>query len=411
MRRWGVCVDGRSLWWPSIARNKRSVAIDLRDERGRVVVAQLAQHCDIVLENFRPGLLAEWGLGYAAARRREPGGRAGARVGVRADRAARARARLRLDRRGDGRHPSHDRRSRPSSRARRCQPRRRARRAVRGDRHARRDHRTTGSGRGQEVDVAIYESVLALMESTVADWELAGVVRGRSGGVLPGVAPANAYPTADGHDVVIAANADAVFARLAVAVGRPEWATDPRYAKHAERGVNQVELDAELARWTSRHSADDVIARLREHAVPVGLINTAPDLAVDDHIAARDDRAPRRRLRTRGADGRRRAAARALRERSAPPVPSSASTPTRCCASSPASATPRSPRCAPPASSRNHYCFAAAYSAARKNFASGGVSSGGSVALSIANASARSCSVKVLVVVQNSTAIPLGSLV
>jgi formyl-CoA transferase/succinyl-CoA--D-citramalate CoA-transferase len=144
------------------------------------------------------------------------------------------------------------------------------------------------SGRGQEVDVAIYESVLALMESTVADWELAGAVRGRSGGVLPGVAPANAYPTADGRDVVIAANADAVFARLATAMARPEWATDARYARHAARGANQVELDAEIAGWTGAHPADEILARLRENSVPVGLINTAPDIAVDDHIAARE---------------------------------------------------------------------------------------------------------------------------
>src|SRR5262249_11166335 len=103
-----------------------------------------------------------------------------------------------------------------------------------------------------------------------------------------GVAPANAYPTADGHDVVIAANADAVFARLATAVGRPDWANDVRYARHVARGEHQVELDAEIARWTEACSADEVLARLREHSVPVGLINTAPDLAVDDHVAARE---------------------------------------------------------------------------------------------------------------------------
>jgi formyl-CoA transferase len=105
---------------------------------------------------------------------------------------------------------------------------------------------------------------------------------------LTGVAPANAYPTADGHDVVIAANADAVFARLAGAMEREAWTSDARYSKHAERGVNQVELDREIAAWTAALPADEVLARLREHAVPVGLINTAPDIAADDHIAARD---------------------------------------------------------------------------------------------------------------------------
>ena len=106
--------------------------------------------------------------------------------------------------------------------------------------------------------------------------------------MLSGVAPANAYPTADGHDVVIAANADAVFARLAVAVGRPDWATNPRYATHAGRGVHQVELDGEIARWSAGLPSSDVLTLLREHAVPVGLINRASDLAVDDHIAARE---------------------------------------------------------------------------------------------------------------------------
>ncbi len=288
MRRWGVCLDGRSLWWPSIARNKRSVAIDLRDQRGRAVAVRLAQQCDIVLENFRPGLLAEWGLGYADLAAANPGvvlvhvsgfGQTGPRahepgfgsIG---------------EAMGGLRHTTGDADRPPARAGVSLGDALAALFAVIGTLAAITERGR--SGRGQEVDVAIYESVLALMESTVADWELAGVVRERSGGVLPGVAPANAYPTADGHDVVIAANADAVFARLAVAVDRAEWATDPRYATHAARGVNQVELDAEIARWSATLASADVLARLREHAVPVGLINAAPDLAIDDHIAARE---------------------------------------------------------------------------------------------------------------------------
>jgi formyl-CoA transferase len=288
MRRWGVCLDGRSLWWPSIARNKRSVAVDLRDERGRAVAVRLAQHCDIVLENFRPGLLAEWGLGYADLAAANPGvvlvhvsgfGQTGPRahepgfgsIG---------------EAMGGLRHTTGDADRPPARAGVSLGDALAALFAVIGTLAAITERGR--SGRGQEVDVAIYESVLALMESTVADWELAGVVRERSGGVLSGVAPANAYPTADGHDVVIAANADAVFARLAVAMGRPEWATDPRYATHAARGVNQVELDAEIARWSATLASAEVLARLREHAVPVGLINAAPDLAIDDHIAARE---------------------------------------------------------------------------------------------------------------------------
>jgi crotonobetainyl-CoA:carnitine CoA-transferase CaiB-like acyl-CoA transferase len=251
-------------------------------------VARLVRECDIVLENFRPGLLDEWGLGYerlAAAnagvvlvhvsgfgqtgpRAHEPGfGSIGEAM-------------------GGIRHTTGDPDRSPARAGISLGDALAALFAVIGTLAAITER--SRSGRGQEVDVAIYESVLALMESTVADFELAGIVRGRSGGVLTGVAPANAYPTIDGHDVVIAANADAVFARLAVAMERAEWTADVRYAKHAARGKHQGELDAEIAAWTARLSAAEVIARLREHAVPVGLINTAPDLAADDHIAARD---------------------------------------------------------------------------------------------------------------------------
>ena len=288
MRRWGVCVDGRSLWWPAIARNKRSVAIDLRDERGRAVAGRLVRECDIVLENCRPGLLAEWGLGYEQLAAVNPGVvlvhvSGFGQTGPRAQEPGFGSIGEAM---GGIRHTTGDPDRSPARAGISLGDALAALFAVIGTLAAITER--TRSSRGQEVDVAIYESVLALMESTVADFELAGVVRGRSGGVLTGVAPANAYPTADGHDVVIAANADAVFARLAVAMGREAWTTDARYAKHAERGANQVELDREIAEWSATLPADEVLARLREHAVPVGLINTAPDIAADDHIAARD---------------------------------------------------------------------------------------------------------------------------
>ena len=141
------------------------------------------------------------------------------------------------------------------------------------------------SGVGQEVDVAIYEAVMALMESTVADWEVGGVIRERQGGILRDVAPANAYPTADGHDVVIAGNADAVFARLATAMGRPDLARD--YATHEARAERQRVLDDEIVldRDVRRRRPARV---LRADEVPVGLINRVPDLAADPHIAARE---------------------------------------------------------------------------------------------------------------------------
>jgi crotonobetainyl-CoA:carnitine CoA-transferase CaiB-like acyl-CoA transferase len=142
------------------------------------------------------------------------------------------------------------------------------------------------SGTGQVVDVAIYEAVAALMESTMADFELADVLRTRSGSVLPGVAPSNAYATADGSSIVIAGNADAVFARLCDAMGRPDLARD--LATHEARSDQQEPLDREIAAWTRTMTADDLVALLRRYDVPVGPINRAPDLASDPHIAARE---------------------------------------------------------------------------------------------------------------------------
>jgi formyl-CoA transferase/succinyl-CoA--D-citramalate CoA-transferase len=286
MRGWGVTVHGRSLWWPAIARNKQSVAIDLRTEAGRALVRDLIAHVDVVIENFKPGTLARWGMDHATLSVTNPGlvlvhvsgfGQTGPRAhepGFGAIGEAM----------GGVRHTTGDPDRPPARAGISLGDALAALFAVIGtlaaiqERHA--------SGRGQEVDVAIYEAVLALMESTVADFELGGVVRGRSGGLLPGVAPSNAYPTADGRDVVIAANADAVFARLATAMDRPDLAVP--YASHAARAAGQAALDAEVAAWTGTLPAADVLARLDEHSIPAGLINTAPDIAADDHVAARD---------------------------------------------------------------------------------------------------------------------------
>lgn len=286
MRAWGVTVDGRSLWWPSIARNKQSVAIDLRTDRGRELVRDLAAHVDIVIENFKPGTLAKWGLSYDALVAANPGlvlthvsgfGQTGPRAhepGFGAIGEAM----------GGIRHTTGDPQLPPARAGISLGDALAALFAVIGTLAAVTErHR---SGRGQEVDVAIYEAVLALMESTVADFELGGVVRGRSGGYLPGVAPSNAYPTADGRDVVIAANADAVFARLAEAMERPDLAAP--YATHAARAADQIALDAEVGAWTATLTAEEVLTRLEGYSIPSGLINTAPDIAADSHIAARE---------------------------------------------------------------------------------------------------------------------------
>jgi crotonobetainyl-CoA:carnitine CoA-transferase CaiB-like acyl-CoA transferase len=149
-------------------------------------------------------------------------------------------------------------------------------------------HERSTSGRGQEVDVAIYEAVAALMESSMADFAVEGVVRQRSGGTLPGVAPSNAYPTADGSEVLIAANADAIFARLCESMERLELADDERYATHGARGANERELDGIVAGWTRTKSADELLDLMKQHSVPAGRVYTAAEMVDDPHYLARD---------------------------------------------------------------------------------------------------------------------------
>jgi len=287
MRTWGITHDGQGLWWPAIARNKRSVAIDMRRAAGRDLVRRLAARVDVVLENFRPGRLDEWELGYDALRRLNPGiimvhvsgfGQTGPRA---ADAGfgsiGEAMGGIRTTTGDPDRPPARCGISLGDALAGLF--------AVVGtlaamaERHA--------SGQGQEVDVAIYEAVAALMESTLADFEVAGVTRRRTGGVLPGVAPANAYPTADGSDVLIAGNADSVFMRLCAAMGRPELAGDPRFGDHAARGRHMAELDDLIAGWTQHQETNALLAHLSSHGVPAGRVYAAPDMLADPHYAAR----------------------------------------------------------------------------------------------------------------------------
>lgn len=289
MRGWGVTTaDGDSLWWPSIARNKRSVTADLRTEEGRDFVRRLAATADVVLENFRPGRLVEWGLDYESVRSTNPGvvmvhvsgfGQTGPR-------AAEPGFGSIGEAVGGIRHTTGD----PDRPPARCGislgDSLAALFAVIGTLAAL--HERGSSGEGQEVDVAIYEAVAALMESTMADAEIAGVVRNRSGGTLPGVAPANAYPTADGSEVLIAGNADGVFRRLCEAMGRPELADDDRFCDHTARGTHAGELDGLVADWTRTVRSDDLLALLSHHAVPAGRVYTGPDMLRDEHYAARE---------------------------------------------------------------------------------------------------------------------------
>ncbi|HTZ09384.1 MAG TPA: CoA transferase [Acidimicrobiales bacterium] len=287
LRRWGVLDGGESLWWTSIARNKRSVVIDLRTGAGAALVRRLAVAADVVVQNFHPGQLERWGLDYASLAAENPGlimvhisgyGRTGPRAGEAGfGSIGEAMGGIRHTTGPAGGPSCRTGISLGDSLA--------AMFAVIGALAAL--HERARSGRGQEVDVALYEAVAALMESSLADAEVAGVVRGRSGGVLPGVAPSNAYPTADGAEVLIAANADGVFARLCAAMDRPELVGDARFATHQARGEHAGELDALVGAWTARRPSADLLATLADHRVPSGRVYTAADALADEHYERR----------------------------------------------------------------------------------------------------------------------------
>src|SRR4051812_21907244 len=288
MRQWGITRNGESLWWPAIARNKKSVAVDVRDPSGRELVRQLIDRCDVVLENFRPGRLDEWGMGFAAASPRNPRlimvhVSGFGQTGPRASEAGfgsigEAVGGIRFTTGNPELPPTRAGISLGDSLA--------AMFAVIGTMAALNErHR---SGRGQEVDVAIYEAVAALMESTMADYEVAGKLRTRTGSVLEGVAPSNVYPTADGSDIILAANADAVFRRLCTAMNRQDLADSPDYETHGARGVNMEALDAQIAAWTSTYPTSRLLDLLAANGVPAGEIFTAANMVTDEHYAARD---------------------------------------------------------------------------------------------------------------------------
>jgi crotonobetainyl-CoA:carnitine CoA-transferase CaiB-like acyl-CoA transferase len=288
MRKWGVCVDDSSLWWPIIARNKHSVVADLKNPDDLAFVQRLAAECDVVLENFRPGVLAKFGLDHATLSTSNPAiivthVSGFGQTGPRSTEAGFGSIGEAV---GGIRHTTGDPDRPPARAGVSLGDSLAAMFAVIGTLAAL--HERSQSGKGQEVDVAIYEAVAALMESSMVDFEVADVLRGRSGGTLPGVAPANAYPTSDGSEVLIAGNADTVFSRLCDAMSRPDLATDDRYRTHVARGEHERELDALVGAWTSTLQSDDLLALLRAHTVPAGRVYTAADMLADEHYAARE---------------------------------------------------------------------------------------------------------------------------
>ncbi len=289
MREWGREKPyGLSLWWPVVARNKKSVTINLREERGADLVRELVAESDVLIENFRPGTLERWGLGYEELAKINPklilvrvtgfgqSGPYASQPGYGSIGEAM----------GGLRHVVGDPATPPSRMGISIGDTLAATFACIGALTAL--HARSTTGKGQIVDSAIYEAVLGVMESLIPEYVLGDYIRERTGAILPNVSPSNVFPTNDGQMVLIAANQDSVFSRLAEAMGRPELAEDPRYATHSARGETQPELDALIGEWTATMSSGDLYDLLLENGVPTGRIYRAPEMLEDAHFKARE---------------------------------------------------------------------------------------------------------------------------
>ena len=289
MRVWGQeKAHGKSLWWPVVARNKKSVTVNLRVAEGQAIVRELVAQADFVLENFRPGTMEKWNLGYEQLKEINPGiimirvsGQG--QTGPYSKRAGYGSIGEAM---GGLRYVCGDPSSPPSRMGISIGDSLAATFATVGALAAL--HHKNQTGEGQVVDSAIYEAVLNMMESLVTEFDKTGYIRERTGAILPNVAPSNVYPTADDKMILIAANQDTVFTRLAAAMGQPELAEDPRYATHAARGAVQVELDDMISDWTRTFDADTLVNLMEDHGVPVGKIYRAPEMLEDPHFKARE---------------------------------------------------------------------------------------------------------------------------
>jgi crotonobetainyl-CoA:carnitine CoA-transferase CaiB-like acyl-CoA transferase len=288
LRKWRKLHEGTSLWWYVQSRNKKSVSLDLKCEEGRSIVCRLVAEIDVLIENFRPGTLEKWGLGWEELSAINPRlvmvrisgyGQTGPRRNMPGFAAI-------AEGMGGLRHVTGYP-DRPPVRAG----------VSIGDTLASLygvvgalmaiHHVKVNGGMGQVVDVALYEAVFAVMESLMPEYSLQGVVRGRTGSSLPGISPSNTYLCRDGGYVIIAANGDALFQRLMVAIGRVDLADDPALAHNEGRVARNEELDKAIGEWTLRWDIAEVIRRLEFAEVPVGRSFTAADIYDDEQYGAR----------------------------------------------------------------------------------------------------------------------------
>lgn len=288
LRQWRKMYKGTSLWWLAQARNKKSLAIDMRRAQGQEIVRALAARADVVVENFRPGTLERWGIGWETLHALNSGlvmvrlsgyGQTGPykdRPGFGV--VGEAMGGMRFITGYPDQPPVRMGISIGDSIA-----------ALYGAIGAlvALHHRKVNGGQGQMVDLALYEAVFGVMESLVPEFDVLGFVRERAGNALPGIVPSNTYPTLDGKYVIIGANGDKIFKRLMQAIGRSDLADDPALATNDGRVVRTAELDEVIGGWCRSHDLDHVLAVLEQAAVPSSKVYDVRDIMSDPHYAAR----------------------------------------------------------------------------------------------------------------------------
>jgi len=288
LRKWRKLREGTSVWWDAQSRNKESVCIDLRVPAGQALVRELLRDADVLVENFRPGSLEAWGLGWETLHALNPRlvmlslsgfGQTGPRASEPGFAAvAEAFSGLRYLNAEPGRTPVRSGVSLGDTVA-----------GIHGALGVMlalyaRDAR---GGQGQRIDLALYEAMFNLSESLLPEYDQFGEVRRPAGGALPGITPSNAYACAGGEAVIVAGNGDSIFKRLMVLIDRKDLADDPTLAANDGRTLRAAEIDGAIGDWTSRHALDDVLAGMRDAEVPASRVYTIAEIAVDPHYAAR----------------------------------------------------------------------------------------------------------------------------
>ncbi len=287
LRNWRVVQDGTSLWWRSLGRNKKSIVLDLKTEQGRALAYQLIDKADVLIENFRPGVMEGWGLGPNRFEETNPGLiftriSGYGQTGPYADKPGFASvcegfSGFRYVNGFPGEAPVRPNLSIGDSIA--------GLHAAFGIVMALLSRQANGEG--QTIDVALYEAMFNLMEGVIPEYSGAGVIREPSGTTVTGIVPTNTYRCVDGKFVVIGGNGDSIFQRLMKAAGQPEMASDPRLASNAGRVEHEAEIDRVLADWCRQHSSADILALLDQHRVPAGPIYNVEDMFNDPHFRAR----------------------------------------------------------------------------------------------------------------------------